>query len=134
VDQSKSPSNQNFDYNTEILLTKYYLPFWRDNGTQLDSKTFKGFSSQVGINLHFASVQHLESNELVERVNGIILLGISKPMVDLPKGKWVEEMTKVVWNHNTSVSHSIGFTPFKLLFGGKTMYPEEVNRKLVRVM
>jgi hypothetical protein len=28
--------------------------------------------------MHFASVRHLESNALVESVNGIILLGIKK--------------------------------------------------------
>jgi hypothetical protein len=70
----------------------------------------------VGTNIHFASVWHPESNGLVERANDIILLGITKYLVGLPKGKWTEELIKGLWNHNTSVSISTRFTPFKFLF------------------
>jgi hypothetical protein len=34
----------------------------------------------------------------------------------------------VVWNHNTVVSRSTGFTPFKLLFGDEAITPEEARR------
>jgi hypothetical protein len=34
----------------------------------------------------------------------------------LPKGKWTDELSKVVWVHNTTVSRSTNFTPFKLLY------------------
>jgi hypothetical protein len=70
----------------------------------------------VGTNLHFASIRHLESNGLVKRENGIILLGITKSLFGLLEGKWPKELIKVVWNHNTLVTRSTGFTPFKLLF------------------
>jgi hypothetical protein len=62
-------------------------------------------------------VRHLESNRLVERANGIILTGIMKSIFNQPKGKWPDELIKVVWNHNTVVSRSTGSTPFKLMFG-----------------
>jgi hypothetical protein len=58
---------------------------------------------------------------LVERANDIILLRITKYLVGLPKGKWIEELIKVVWNHNTSVSRSTRFTPFRLLFGDEAV-------------
>jgi hypothetical protein len=74
-----------------------------------------------------ASVRHLESNGLVERENKIILLGITKSLVGLRKGKWIEELIKVVWNHNTSVSRPTDFTPFKLLFGDEAVTPEEIK-------
>jgi transposase InsO family protein len=38
-----------------------------DNGTQFDAETFKEFCDQIGTKIHFASVRHPESNELVER-------------------------------------------------------------------
>jgi hypothetical protein len=66
--------------------------------------------------IHFASVRHPESNCLVERANRIIITGIMKSIFHLPKGKWIDELVKVVWNHNTVISRSTGFTPFKLLF------------------
>jgi hypothetical protein len=42
-----------------------------DNVTQFDAETFKDFYDQIGTKIHFASVRHPESNELVERANGI---------------------------------------------------------------
>jgi hypothetical protein len=63
--------------------------------------------------IHYASVRHPESNGLVERANKIIIIGIMKSIFNLPKGKCPNELVKVVWNHNTVVSRSTGFTPFK---------------------
>jgi hypothetical protein len=81
--------------------------------------------------MHFSSVRHPTPNGLVERENGIILLGITKFLFRLPKGKWSGELIKEVWNHNTSVSRSTWFTPFKLFFGHEAMTPEEVKLVLI---
>jgi ribonuclease HI len=85
-----------------------------DNGMQFDAETFKDFGDQIGTKIHFASVRHPESNRLVERANGIIMTGIMKLIFNQPRGKWPDELVKVVWSHNTSISRSTGFTPFKL--------------------
>jgi hypothetical protein len=45
----------------------------------------------------------------------------------LPKGKWADELPKVVWVHNTIVSRSTNFFPFKLLYGEEAMTPEEIQ-------
>jgi predicted solute-binding protein len=47
--------------------------------------------------------------------------------VGLSKEKWVEELPKVVWAHNTTVSRSTNFTPFKLLYGEEAMTPKEIK-------
>jgi hypothetical protein len=94
-----------------------------DNGTQFDAKTFKTFCGQIGTKIHFASVRHPKSNGLVERANNIIITGIMKSIFNQPKRKWPDELIKVVWNHNTVVSRSTGFTPFKLLFGDEAITP-----------
>jgi transposase InsO family protein len=85
-----------------------------DNGTQFDSKAFRSLCDQISMAMHCASLRHPKYNGLIERLNGIILLGISISLVGLPEGKWIDELVKVVCNHNTFVSRSIGFTPFKL--------------------
>jgi hypothetical protein len=79
-------------------------------------------------------VRHLESNGLVERANGIIITGMMKSIFNKPKGKWPDELIKVVWNHNTGVSRSTGFTPFKLLFGDKAITPEEARMCSIRTL
>ena len=55
-------------------------------------------------------------------------------MFNLRKGKWVEELPKVVWFHNTTTSRTTGFTPFKLMYGKEAMLPEEVKHQSLRVM
>jgi hypothetical protein len=105
-----------------------------DNGTQFDAETFKTFCDQIGTKIHFASVRHPESNGLVERANEIIITGIMKSIFNQPKGKCRDELIKVVWNHNTVVSRSIGSTPFKLLFGDEAITPEEARRGSIRTM
>jgi hypothetical protein len=79
-------------------------------------------------------VRHPESNGFVERANIIIITGIMKSIFNLPKRKWPDELVKVVWNHNTVVSRSIGFTPFKLLFGDEAITPEEAITRSIRTL
>ena len=81
----------------------------------------------------FASVRHPQSNGLVKRANNIILQGISKRLHGRPKGKWVEELTSIIWSHNTTESRATKFTPFKLLFGEEAILPEELTHKAPRV-
>jgi hypothetical protein len=105
-----------------------------DNGTQFDAETFQDFYGQIGTKIHFASVRHLESNGLVERANGIIMTGIMKLIFNQPRGKWPDELIKVVWSHNTTVPRSTGFTPFKLLFGDEAITPEEARMGSIRIV
>ena len=84
--------------------------------------------------MHFAYVRHPKSKGLVERANEIIITGIMKSIFNLPKGKWPDELVKVVWNHNTIVSRSTRFTPFKLLFGDEAITPEEARTCSIRTL
>lgn len=40
----------------------------------------------------------------------------------------------MVWNHNTSISWSTRFTPFKLLYGDKAITPGEAKTGSTRVL
>jgi hypothetical protein len=103
-----------------------------DNGTQFGAEMFKDFYDRIGTKIHFASVRHPESNGLVERANGIIMTGIMKLIFNQPRGKWLDELIKVVWSHNTTVSRSTGFTPFKLLFVDEAITLEEAKTGSIR--
>jgi transposase InsO family protein len=103
-----------------------------DNGTQFDAETFKDFYDRIGTKIHFASVRHPKLNGLVERANGIIMIGIMKLIFNQPREKWPDELVKVVWSHNTTMSRSTGFTPLKLLFGDEAITPEEAKAGSIR--
>ena len=70
----------------------------------------------------------------MERANRVIFSAISRTLFNLRKGKWVEELPKVVWSYNTIASRMIGFTPFKLLYGEEATLPEEVRHQSLRVI
>ncbi|XP_039851460.1 uncharacterized protein LOC120709899 [Panicum virgatum] len=82
-----------------------------DNGKQFDCATFREFTTQLGTNLCFASVYHPQSNGAVERANGIIFSGINKNITELPKGKWADELPRVIWSHSTTESRTMKFPP-----------------------
>jgi hypothetical protein len=81
----------------------------------------------------FFSIYHPQSNGAVERANRPIFLGIKKCLYDQKKGKWIDELPKVIWSHNTTVSRATGVTPFRLLFGTEAMTPEEIRNESLRV-
>jgi hypothetical protein len=62
------------------------------------------------------------------------MTGIMKLIFNQPRGKWPDELVKVVWSHNTSISRSTGFTPFKLLFGDEAITPEEAKAGSIRTV
>jgi hypothetical protein len=55
-------------------------------------------------------------------------------LLNLRRGKWIEELPKVIWSHNTIVSRTTGFTPFKLLYGEEAMLPEEIKHQSLRAI
>jgi hypothetical protein len=59
---------------------------------------------------------------------------ISKTLLNLRKGKWIDELQKVVWSHNTTVFRTTRFTPFKLLYGEEAMLPEEIKHQSLRTI
>jgi hypothetical protein len=79
-------------------------------------------------------VYHPQSNGVVERANGLIFSRIKKCLFGQKKGKWVDELPKVIWSHNTIVSRATGFTPFRLLFGTEAMTLEEIKNESMRVL
>ena len=70
----------------------------------------------------------------MERANGVIFTSIKKYLFDQKKGKWVDELPKVVWSHNTSETRTTKFTPFRLLYGAEAMSPEELKNKSLRAI
>jgi hypothetical protein len=103
-----------------------------DNAKQFNCHIFKNFCHQMGVEAAFASVYHPQSNRAVERANALIFSAMKKILEDQAKGKWVEELPRVVWSHNTSVSRATNFTPFKMMYGTELVTLEEIKLRSVR--
>jgi transposase InsO family protein len=140
VDRGEAFGHNNFGYRPKFfwqnIVCRFGVPkaITVDNGTQFKAEASQNFCDQIGTKIHFASVRHPESNGMVERANDIIMTGIMKLIFNQPRGKWPDELIKVVWSHNTTTSRSTGFTPFKLLFGDKAITPEEAKIGSIRTI
>jgi hypothetical protein len=130
----KAPTIQKFFW--QNIICRFGVPreLTVDNGKQFDYYTFKEYCKSLGTHVKFSSVYHPQSNGVVERENGLIFSGIKKCLFDQKKGKWVDELPKVIWSHNTTVSRATSFTPFRLLFGTEAMTPEEIKNESMRVL
>jgi hypothetical protein len=98
-----------------------------DNVKQLDCYIFKDFCHQMELEAAFASVYHPQFNRAVEKANALIFIAIRKILQNQPKGKWVEELPRSVWSHNTSICRVTKFTLSKLLYGEEPVTPEEIK-------
>jgi IS30 family transposase len=67
-----------------------------DNGKQFDFYSFKKYCKTLGTYAKFSLVYHPQSNGAVERVNGLIFSGIKKCLLDQKKGKWTDELPKLI--------------------------------------
>ncbi|GJY88828.1 reverse transcriptase domain-containing protein [Tanacetum coccineum] len=79
-------------------------------------------------NQRFASVKHPQTNGLVERANRSLGEGI-KARLDRHKGRWVEELSHVLWAHRTTIKGSTGDTPFSLAIGTEAVRPAEIRNE-----
>jgi hypothetical protein len=130
----KTPTIQKFFW--QNIICRFGVPreLTVDNGKQFDCYSFKEYWKTLGTHAKFSSVYHPQSNGAIERANGLIFSGIKKCLFDQKKGKWVDELPKVIWSHNTTISRVTGFTPFHLLFGTEVMTPEEIKNDSMRVL
>jgi transposase InsO family protein len=94
-----------------------------DNSKQFDSQDFQEFCSSIGTKPVFASVYHPQSNGVVERANDKIFSAIKKRLFDDKKGKWADQLPKVIWALNTTECQATGFTPFRQMYGSEAMTP-----------
>ena len=82
------------------VISRFGIP-WAvisNNGTQFESKLFKGFCSNLSIRNFFSSPTYPQANGQAKVLNKVILDGINKRLEEA-KGKWVEELLSIMWTH-----------------------------------
>ena len=95
-----------------------------DNGLQFDSKAFRKYCSDLGIRNRYSTPAYPQGNGQAEAVNKVILNRLKKRLDDA-KGKWVEELSHVLWTYRTTPRKSTRETPFSMTYGAKVVIPLE---------
>ncbi len=106
-----------------------------DNSTQFTGGVFKDFCEDFGIQIYYASIAHPMSNGQVDCANGMVLQGIKTLVFDRLRpyaGKWVEQLSSVLWSLRTTPSRATGQSPFFLVYGAEAMLPSEVEFESMR--
>jgi transposase InsO family protein len=106
-----------------------------DNGSQFTGRKFLEFCDKFHIRVDWAAVAHPQTNDQVERANGMIIQGLKPRIFDrLNKSgrKWFQELPEVVWSLKTIPSRATGFTSFFLVYGAEAILPHGLGIRVAQ--
>ena len=85
----------------------------------------------MGITNSYSTLAYPQGNGQAKAVNKVIMSGLKKRLDDA-KGKWVEELTHVLWTYRTTPRRSNGETPFSMTYGAEAVIPLETGFPMLR--
>ena len=82
------------------IITRFRVPHTliSDIGLQFDSKAFRRYCCDLGITNRYSTPAYPQGNGQAKTINKIIINGLKKRLDDA-KGKWVEELPRVLWTY-----------------------------------
>ena len=115
------------------IVTRFGVPctFISDNGLQFNSKSFRRYCCDLGITNRYSIPAYPQEIGQAEIVNKVIVNGLKK-MLDDAKGRWVEELSHVLWTYRTTPRKSTGETPFSMTYGTEAIIPLETGFPTLR--
>ena len=115
------------------IVTRFGVPrtIISDNGLQFDSKSFRRYCCDLGIMNKYSTPAYLQGNGQGKTVNKVIVNRLKKSLDDA-KGKWVEELSHVLWMYRTTPRRSTGETPFSMTYGIEAIIPLETGFPMLR--
>ena len=97
-----------------------------DNDLQFYSKAFRRYCFDLVITNRYCTSAYPQGNGQAEAVNKVIVNGLKKRLDDA-KGKWVEELSHILWTYWTTPYRSIGEKPFSITYGVEAVIPLETR-------
>jgi hypothetical protein len=107
-----------------------------DLGTQFTDSAFWDFYDERSIVMKYVSVAHPRANGQVKMANGMILDAWKKRLYrenDKAHGRWLKELTAVVWGLRTQSSRNMGASPYFMVYGTKAVLPTDIAFRSPRV-
>lgn len=108
----------------QILLFEIFLKIGMparlitDNGSNFVSDAMTLVCKRLGIKRSLTSVDHPQTNGLVERMNRTLKTSLATVVGNEP-GAWNSYLPFITFAYNTAKQTSTGFSPFELMYGRK---------------
>lgn len=102
-----------------------------DNDQQFTEQKFEDFLKELGIHHVTSSVEHSQTNGQAEVANKIVLTQLKKRLGPM-KGRWTEELLKVLWASRCTPHTMMGEFPFNLTYKKNAMLPIKVDEPSLR--
>ena len=103
-----------------------------DKDLQFNSKAFWRYCCDLGITNRYSTPAYPQGNGQAKTVNKVIVNGLKKRLDDA-KGKWVEQLSHVIWIYWTTPCRSTGETPFLMTYGAEAVIPLETGFPILRM-
>ena len=115
------------------ILSRFGIPkaFVSDNGTQFVGSKVRNLLQQLKIEFYNSTPSYPQCNGQAEASNKTILNGIKKKL-EKAKGRWVDELSNVLWAYRTTPRKATNETPYSLAFGFEAVIPLEVGLPTIR--
>jgi hypothetical protein len=107
-----------------------------DLGFNFYSHEFWDLCERSSIEVKYVSVALPRANGQVERANSLILDGLKKRLYDKnskKSGKWINEISSLVWGLRTQPNQATGQSPFFLVYGSEAILPANMMWKTPRL-
>lgn len=122
------------DHVAQIILFEVVLKFGiirrsiTDNGTNFISDAMNIVCSRLDVKRSLTSVEHPNTDGLVERFNRTLKDGLDL-YVEQDPSTWDDYLPFVTYAYNTAKHASTGYSPFKLLYGRNPDIPVDKDLK-----
>ena len=102
-----------------------------DNGPQFDSRVYQDFFQELKIKNLYSTPRYPQRNGQAEASNKTLLTALKKRL-DFAKGKWVEELPRVLWAYRTTARKPTSISPFSLTYEMEAVIPIEIGLPTIR--
>ncbi|XP_058180090.1 uncharacterized protein LOC131298629 [Rhododendron vialii] len=102
-----------------------------DNGTQFVGKDLTNLCAEFGIRFFNSTPAYPQGNGQAEATNKTVCAGI-KRQLNSKRGKWAEELPRVLWAYRSTPRRSTGQTPFSMAFDMEAVIPLESKFSTLR--
>ena len=103
-----------------------------DNGPQFDSRVYMNFCNELKVKNLYSTPRYPQSNGQAESFNKTLLTALKKHLHSA-KGKWVDELPRVLWAYRMTNRKLSGMSPFTLTYGMKAIIPIEIEMPTLRI-